>query len=51
MLVETAPQTTGARLLRRTLPFVVAGLAAVGIIAGYNVAFAQDITSDADKLD
>ena len=51
MLVDTAPQSNGARLLRRTLPFVVAGLAAVGILAGYNVAFAQDITSDADKLD
>ncbi|MDA0264752.1 MAG: ammonium transporter [Chloroflexi bacterium] len=56
MLVETAPlsgagQSNGARLLRRSLPFVIAGLVAVSLIAAYNVAFAQDITSDADKLD
>ena len=51
MLVDTAPQSNGARLLRRSLPFAVAGLVAVGILAGYNVAFAQDITSDAAKLD
>ncbi|NQW21916.1 MAG: ammonium transporter [SAR202 cluster bacterium] len=51
MLIEAAPQSNGARFLRRVLPFVVAGLVACGIIAGYNVAFAQDITADADKLD
>ncbi len=50
MLVETAPQSNGARLLRRSLPFAIAGLVAVAIMTGYNVAFAQDITSDADKL-
>ena len=50
MLVETAPQPNGARLLRRSLPFAIAGLVAVAIMTGYNVAFAQDITSDADKL-
>ena len=38
-------------MLRRVLLVVFAGLLAAGILAGYNVAFAQDITSDADKLD
>jgi Amt family ammonium transporter len=51
MLVETDMIDRRARLLRRFLPYVLAGLVAVGVIAGYNVAFAQDITSDADKLD
>ncbi len=51
MLVETAPQSNGARILQRSLPFVVAGLVAVALITGYSVVFAQDITSDADKLD
>ena len=51
MLVETAPESNGGRILRRSLPFVVAGLVSVALITGYSVAFAQDITSDADKLD
>ena len=51
MLVETAPRSNGERILRRSLPFAVAGLVSVALIAGYSVAFAQDITSDADKLD
>ena len=51
MLVETAPGSNGGRILRRSLPFVVAGLVSVALITGYSVAFAQDITSDADKLD
>ena len=38
-------------MLQRILPIVIASLFAAGILAGYNVAFAQDITSDADKLD
>ena len=38
-------------MLRRLLPVMIAGLMAAGILAGYNIAFAQDITSDADKLD
>ena len=37
-------------MLRRVLLVVFAGLLAAGILAGYNVAFAQDITSDAEKL-
>ena len=45
MLVETAPQSNGARILRRSLPFAVAGLVAVALITGYSVVFAQDITS------
>ena len=51
MIVETAPQSNGARILRRSIPFAVAGLVSVALITGYSVAFAQDITSDADKLD
>ncbi|MCH7622041.1 MAG: ammonium transporter, partial [Chloroflexi bacterium] len=35
---------------RRILLLAMAGLLAAGILAGYNVAFAQGITSDADKL-
>ena len=38
-------------MLRRVLLVVFAGLLAAGILAGYNAAFAQDITSDASKLD
>ncbi len=51
MLVETTPESNGARVLRRALPFAVAGLVSVALITSYSVAFAQDITSDADKLD
>ena len=51
MLVETAPESNGARILRRSLPFAVAGLVSVALITGYSLVFAQDITSDADKLD
>ena len=51
MLVETAPGSNGERILRRSLPFAVAGLVTVALITEYSVAFAQDITSDADKLD
>ena len=51
MLVETAPGSNGERILRRSLPFAVAGLVSVALITGYSVAFAQDITSDAVKLD
>ena len=38
-------------MLRRTLPFVIAGLLAAGVLAGYNLAFAQDISSDEVNLD
>ena len=39
--------------LRRVLPLVIAALFAAAILAGYNVAFAQDVTSGVDgkKLD
>ena len=37
-------------MLRRILLLAMAGLLAAGILAGYNLAFAQGITSDADKL-
>ena len=51
MLAETAPYSRNAILLRRFLPYAIAGLFAAALLAGYNVAFAQDVTSDADKLD
>ena len=51
MLAETVPNSRGALMLRRSLPYVIAGLFAAALLAGYNIAFAQDITSDADKLD
>ncbi|MCH8279887.1 MAG: ammonium transporter [Chloroflexi bacterium] len=38
-----------AQRLRRILPFAIAGLLAAGFLAGYNVAFAQEITAE-DKL-
>ncbi len=38
-------------MLRRVLLLVMVGLMAAGILTGYNLAFAQDVTSDADKLD
>ena len=51
MLAETAPYSRRTVMLRRSLPYVIAGLFAAALLVGYNVAFAQDITSDADKLD
>ncbi len=51
MLAVTAPNSRNAARLRRFLPYVIAGLFAAALLAGYNLAFAQDITSDADKLD
>ena len=38
-------------MMRRVLIIAMVGLLAAGILTGYNVAFAQDITSDAEKLD
>ena len=51
MLAETAPHSRNALMLRRILPYTIAGLFAAALLTGYNVAFAQDITSGADKLD
>ena len=42
MLAETAPYSRNAALLRRFLPYVIAGLFAAALMAGYNFAFAQD---------
>ena len=42
MLAETAPYSRSAMVLRRSLPYVIAGLFAAALLAGYNVAFAQD---------
>ena len=51
MAALTVPETQGARVLRRVLPYAIAGLLAAGIMAGFNITFAQEITSDADKID
>ena len=42
MLAVVVPQSRNAALLRRFLPYVIAGLFAAAIMAGYNFAFAQD---------
>ena len=42
MLAERVPYSRNAALLRRFLPYCIAGLLAAAILAGYNMAFAQD---------
>ncbi len=42
MLAQTAPYSRSAALLRRYLPYTIAGLFAAAVLAGYNIAFAQD---------
>ena len=42
MLAQAVPKTRGAVWLRRFLPYVIAGLFAAALMAGYNLAFAQD---------
>ena len=42
MLAETAPYSRGAARLRRFLPYTIAGLFAAAVMAGFNIAFAQD---------
>ena len=42
MLAETAPYSRSAAVLRRFLPYSIAGLFAAALLAGYNIAFAQD---------
>ena len=42
MLAQMAPQTRSAAVLRRFLPYVIAGIFAAALMAGYNFAFAQD---------
>ena len=42
MLAEMVPKTRSAALLRRFLPYAIAGLVAAALMAGYNFAFAQD---------
>ena len=51
MLAQAVPKSRSGGLLRRFLPYVIAGLFAAAVLAGFNVAFAQDITSDPVKLD
>ena len=42
MLAETALYSRSAPVLRRFLPYTIAGLFAAALLAGYNIAFAQD---------
>ena len=42
MLAQMAPQSRGAAVLRRFLPYIIAGIFAAALMAGYNFAFAQD---------
>ena len=42
MLAHVVPKSRGAAVLRRFLPYVIAGLFAAALMAGYNFAFAQD---------
>lgn len=42
MLAQTAPYSRSAALLRRFLPYSIAGLFAAALLVGYNIAFAQD---------
>ena len=42
MLAEMAPYSRSAAVLRRFLPYTIAGLFAAALLAGYNIAFAQD---------
>ena len=51
MLAVVVPQSRNAALLRRFLPYVIAGLFAAAIMAGYNFAFAQEADPDANATD
>ena len=42
MLAQVAPNSGSAAVLRRFLPYAIAGLFAAAVMAGYNFAFAQD---------
>ena len=42
MLAQMAPQSRSAAVLRRFLPYIIAGIFAAALMAGYNFAFAQD---------
>ena len=42
MLAEMVPNSRNAAVLRRVLPYTIAGLFAAAVMAGYNFAFAQD---------
>ena len=51
MLAVVVPQSRNAALLRQFLPYVIAGLFAAAIMAGYNFAFAQEADPDANATD
>ena len=42
MLAQVASNSRSAAMLRRFLPYVIAGLFAAAVMAGYNFAFAQE---------
>ena len=42
MLAQVVPKSRSAAVLRRFLPYAIAGLFAAAVMAGYNFAFAQD---------
>ncbi len=51
MLAQVAPNSRSAAVLRRFLPYAIAGLFAAAVMAGYNFAFAQDADPDANATD
>ena len=51
MLAQAVPKSRGAAVLRRFLPYVIAGLFAAAVMAGYNFAFAQEANPDANAKD
>jgi len=46
MFTKDLTLSPNARRLQRLPPFAIAGLLAAGFLAGYNVAFAQEITAE-----
>ena len=48
---SAVPKSGSGRLLRRFLPYVIAGLFAAALMAGYNFAFAQDADPDTNATD
>ena len=51
MLAQAVPKSRGATVLRRFLPYIIAGLFAAAVMAGYNFAFAQEADPDANATD
>lgn len=51
MLAITSPKTREAALLRRFLPYALAGLFAAALVVGYNLAFAEGADASAVNAD